>query len=198
MIGILINLFLLVRKRGCPHEYMDSWETFDEELLSDKEAFYSSLNMEGITDVHYRHVKGVYKEFNNKILGDYYDLCLHPDTLLLADVFENFRNMHDIYELGPADFLFAPGLTWQAALEKTGIKLELLTDTDTLFMNEKVTRGGICNVVHRCGKANNKYMKNYDKSKESSCLMYFDANNLYGWAMSQKLLVDDFRWKKIC
>ena len=106
--------------------------------------------------------------------------------------------MHDIYELGPADFLSAPGLTWQAALKKTGIKLELLTDTDMLFMNEKVTRGGICNAVHRYGKANNKYMNNYDKSKESSYLMYFDANNLYGWAMSQKLLVDDFRWKKIC
>ena len=87
VIGILINLFLLVRKRGCPHEYMDSWETFDEELLADKEAFYSSLNMEDITDVHYRHVKRVYKEFNNKILGDYHDLCLHTDTLLLADVF---------------------------------------------------------------------------------------------------------------
>ena len=112
MIGILINLFLLVRKRGCSHEYMDSWETFDEELLADKEAFYSSLNMEDITDVHYRRVKRVYKEFNNKILGDFYDLCLHTDTLLLADVFENFRNMHDIYELGPADFLSAPGLTW--------------------------------------------------------------------------------------
>ena len=103
---------------------MNSWEKFDETSLPDKEAFYSSLNMEDITDVDYKHAKRVYKEFNNNTLGDYHDLYVHSDTLILADVFENFKNKClEIYELDNAHFLCAPGLTWQAYLKKTGIKL---------------------------------------------------------------------------
>ena len=117
------------------------------------------------------------------------------NTLLLADVFENFKNKCiEIYELDPAHFLSAPGLAWQACLKKTGIRLELLTDIDMLLMVEKGTRGGICHAIHRYAKANNKYMKNYDKNIESSYLMYLDANNLYGWAMSQRLPIDGFKW----
>ena len=98
---------------------MDSWERFDETSLPDKEAFYSSLNMENITDVDYRHAERVFRNFNNKNLGDYLDLCVQSDTLLLADVFENFRNKCiEIYELDPAHFLSAPGLAWQACLKK--------------------------------------------------------------------------------
>ena len=93
-------------------------------------------------------------------------------------------------------FLSAPGLAWQACLKKAGVGLELLTDIDMLLMVEKVIRGGICHAIHRSAKANNKYMKNYDKNTESSYLMYLDANNLYGWGMSQKLPVDGFKWKK--
>ena len=109
-----------------------------------------------------------------------------------------FRNTCDIYEWDPANFLSAPGLAWQAALKKTGIKLELFTNIGMLLMTEKGTRGGICHTIHRFAKANNKYLKKYDKSKESSYLLYLDANNLYEWAMSQKLPVDCFKWKKIC
>ena len=88
-----INKFtLLLRKGVYPYEYMDSWEKFDETSLPNKEAFYSSLDMEDITDVDYRHAKRVFKSLNNKILGDYHDLYVQGDTLLLADVFENFRN----------------------------------------------------------------------------------------------------------
>ena len=119
------------------------------------------------------------------------------DTLLLADVFENFRNTCiKVYELDPAHFLSAPGLAWQACLKKTNIKLELLKDVDMSLMVEKGIRGGICHAIYRYAKAINKYMKNYNKDKEESFIQYLDANNLYGWAMSQKLPVSGFKWKK--
>ena len=148
--------------------------------------------MKSITSVDYRHAKRVYKEFKLKNFGDDYH-----DTLLLADVFENFRKKSiEIYELYPAHFLSAPGLAWQACLKKTKVELELLTDIDMLLMVEKGTRGGICQAIHRYAKANNKYMKNYDRNTASLYLMYLDANNLYGWAMSHKLPVNGFEWVK--
>ena len=107
---------------------------------------------------------------------------------MLADVFENFRNMCiEIYELDPAHFLPPQGLAWQACLKKTGVELELLTDVEMLLM------GGICHVIHRYAKENNKYMIYHDKNKESSYIIYLDANNLYGWAMSQKFPVNGFK-----
>ena len=101
-----------------------------------------------------------------------------------------------VYELDPAHFLLLPGLAWQACLKKTNVKLELLTDYDMLLMVEEGIRGGICHSINRYAKTNNKYMKNYDKNKESSCIQYLDANNFYGWAMSQKLPVNGFKWVK--
>ena len=192
-----INKFILLLRKGvCPDEYMDSWERFAEISLPDKEAFYSGLKMEGITDVDYRHAKRVFKNFNNKNLGDYNNLYVQSDTLLLVDVFENFRNKcTEIYELDPAHFLSGPGLAWQACFKKSGVKLELLTDVDILLMVEKGIRGGICQAVHIYAKANNKDMKNHDKSKESSYIQYSDADSLYAWAMSQKLPVDGFKLK---
>ena len=83
---------------------------------------------------------------------------------------------------------------WQACLKKTNIKLELLTDYDMLLMVEEGIRGGICHSIHRPDKANNKYMENYDENKESFYIQYLDANNLYGWAMSQKLPVNGLKW----
>ena len=193
-----INKFILLLRKGVyPYEYMDCWERFYETSLPDKEAFYSSLNMENITDVDYRHAERVFKSLDNKNLDDYHDLYVQSDTLLFADVFENFRNKCiEIYEQDPAHFLSAPGLAWQACLKKTEVKLELLTENDMLLMVEKGIRGGICHAIHGYVKANNKYMKNYDKNKESSFIQYLDANNLYGWAMSQKLPLDGFKWKK--
>ena len=115
------NKFIsLLRKGVYPYEYMDSWERFDEISLPDKEAFYSNLNMEDITDVDHGHAKRVFKNLNNKNLGDYHDLYVQSDALLLADVFDNFRNKCiEIYELDPAYFLSGPGLAWQAFLKKT-------------------------------------------------------------------------------
>ena len=121
-------------------------------------------------------------------MDEYHDLYVQCDTLLLADVFANFRDKCiKIYELDPAHFVSAPGLTWQACLKKTGVKLELITDYDVFMMIEEGIRGGMCQAIYRHAKANNKYMNNYDKSIISSFLMYLDANNLY--LMSQKLPV---------
>ena len=109
--------------------------------------------------------KKVFKEFKMNNLGDYDDLYIQSGTLLLADVFENFRNKCiEMYELDPACFLPVPGLAWQACLKK-GIILELLTDINMLLMIEKRIRGGISHAIHRYVEANNKYMKNYDKNK---------------------------------
>ena len=138
----------------------------------------------------------MFEEFCTDI-GDYHDLYVQCDTLLLADVFEKFRDTCiEIYGLDPSHFLSAPGLAWQACLKKTEVKLELITDYDMILMIEKGIRGGICQATHRYAKANNKYMKNYDKNNESSYLKYLDANNLYGWAMSQKLPINGFKWTK--
>ena len=163
--------------------------------LPSKESFYSNLNMENIDDIDYRHGNNVFKRFKLKNLGEYHDLYVQSDTLLLADVFENFRNKClEVYELDPAHFLSLPGLAWQACLKKTNVKLELLTDYDMLWMVEEGIRGGICHSIHRHAKANNKYMENYDENKESSYIQYLGAYNLYGWAMSQKLPKSNFKW----
>ena len=192
--GNLNKFILLLRKGVYPYEYMDNWEKFDETSLPNKESFYGSLNMENIDDIDYRH-GNVFKRFKLKKLGEYHDLYVQSDTLLLADLFENFRNTCiKVYELDPAHFLSLPGLTWQSCLKKTNIKLELLTDYDMLLMVEEGIRGGICHLIHRYARANNKYMKNYDKNEESSYIKYLEANNLYGWAMSQKLPVNGFKW----
>ena len=193
--GNLNKFILLLRKGVYPYEYMDNWERFDETSLSNKESFYSNLNMENIEDIDYRHANNVFKRFKLKNLGEYHHLYVKSETLLLADVFENFRNTClKVYELDPLHFLSLPGLAWQACLKKTNIKLELLTDYDMLLIVEEGIRGGICHSIHRHAKASNNYMENYDKNEESSYIQYLDANNLYGWAMSQKLPVNGFKW----
>ena len=191
-----INKFILLLRKGVyPYEYMDNWERFNETSLPSKESFYSNLNMEDIDDINYRHGNNVFNKFKLNNLVDYHDLYVQSDTLLLADVFENFRAMClKEYELDPAHFLSLPGLAWQACSKKTNIELELLTDYDMLLMVEKGIRGGICHSIQRYAKANNKYMESYNNNEESFYIQYLDANNLYGWAMSKKLPVNGFKW----
>ena len=151
--------------------------------------------MEDIDEIDCRHGNNVFKSIKLENLGDYHDLYVKSDTLLLADVFENFRDMClKEYELDPAHFLSLPGLAWQACLKKTNIELKLLTDFDVLLMVEEGIRGGICHSIQRYAKANNKYRKSYNKDEESSYIQYLDTYNLYGWAMFKKLPTNGFKW----
>ena len=190
-----LNKFILLLRKGIyPYQYMDGWEKFNKTSLPIKEDFYSHLNTEDIEDIDYRHGNNVFNNFKLNNLGDYHDLYLQSDTLLLADVFENFRDVCiNVYELRPAHFLSLPGLAWQACLKKTNIELELLTDYDMLLMVEEGIRGGICHSIQQYSKANNKYMKGFNNNEESSYIHYLDANNLYGWAMSKKLPTNGFK-----
>ena len=191
-----INKFIMLLRKGVyPYEYIDEWDKFNEKIIPSKELFYSNLTSENISEVDYMHANNVFKIFELNNLGDYHDLYVRSDTLSLADVFENFRNAClSSYELDPAHFVSLPGLAWQACLKKTNVELELLTDYDMLLMTEEGIRGGICHAIQRYAKANNKYMKDYYKKKKSSYIQYLDANNLYGKAMTEKLLVRGFRW----
>ena len=190
--GDLNKFVLLLRKGVYPYDYMDSWERFNETSFPDKKYFYSELNLEDITDKDYSHAQKVFEEFCTDI-GEYHDLYVQTDTLLLADVFGKFRDTCiEIYGLDPSRFLSAPGLAWQACLKRIEVKLELLTDYHMLLMIEEGIRGGMCHSIHRYAKANNKYIKNYDINIGSSYLMYLDANNLYGLTVSQKLPVNGF------
>ena len=176
---------------------MDSWERFNETSLPDKKAFYSELNLEDITDKDYEHAQKVWEVFEMKNLDEYHDLYVQSNTLLLGAVFETFRDKCiEIYELDPAHFLSAPRLAWEACQKKTIVNLELLTDIDMLLMVEKGIRGGICQAIHRHAKANNEYMKNFNKDMISSYLTYLDASSLYGWTMSQKRPINGFKWVK--
>ena len=191
-----MNKFItLLRKGVYPYEYMDEWNKFDEKGLPSKESCYSNLTMEDVSDTYYAHANNVFKKFDIKNLDEYHDLYVRSDTLLLGDVFENFRNAcMKNYELDPAHFVSLPGLAWQACLKKTNVELELITDYDMLLMIEDGIRGGICHAVQRYAKTNNKYMNDYNKNKESFYIQYLDANNLYGMAMSEKLPIKGFKW----
>ena len=191
-----INKFIMLLRKGVyAYEYIDGWDKFNEKIIPSKELFYSNLTLENISETDYAHANNVFKKFNINNLGEYHDLYVRSDTLLLADIFENFRqSCLKNYELDPAHFVSLPGFAWQACLKKTNVELELLTDYDIVLMVEEGIRGGICHAMQRYAKANNKYMNDYDRKMESSYIQYLDANNLYGKAMTEKLPVRGFRW----
>ena len=162
---------------------MDSWERFNETSLPPKESFYSEFNLENIID----------KDYLQAQKGEYHDLYVQTDTSLLADAFEKFRDKCiEIYGLDPSHFFICTRISMASMLKKN-INLELLTYVDMLLMIEAGSRGGMCQSTRGYAEANNKYMKNYDESTESSYLMYLDVNNLYGWAIPKKLPVNGFK-----
>ena len=172
---------LISRKGIYPYDYMNGIKKFSEKNLPAKEKFFSKLNDCGISDEDFDHAKRIWKEFGMKNLGEYHDLYLKSDVLLLADVFEEFNVCLKNYSLDPAWYYTSPGLSWDALLKHSGVKLELLTDPDILLLFEKGIRGGISMISNRFGKANNKYMgEKYEPSQPSKYLAYLDANNLYG------------------
>ena len=187
----------LIKQKGFyPYEFMDVIEKFNDTKLPPREVFYSKLSGKGISEKDYKHAWNVWNTFKMKTFKDYHKLYNETDVLLLADVFENFRNLClKIYGLDPVYYYTAPGLAWDACLKMTNINLELLSDPNMLLMFEKGIRGGISIISNRYGEANNKYMGNrFNKNKLSKYLMYLDANNLYGSAMFKKLPIHSFKW----
>ena len=180
--------FQLMKEKGVyPYDYMNSFSKFNDTQSPKREDFYSLLTDEDISDDDYSHARDVWNTFSIRNMGEYHDLYLKSDILLLADVFENFRETcltH--YGLDSTHYKTTPGLAWDARLKKTKTNLDLIIDIDMQLLIEKGMRGGISYIAHRYAKANNKYMENYDKNRQSSYIMYLDANNLYGWAMYVK------------
>jgi hypothetical protein len=192
---------LLTQKGVYFYEAANSFEQFDETSLPSRDEFYSSLTRKTISRDEYEFAQRVWSETGCKTRWDYHDLYLKTDVLLLADVFENFRTLSlKLYGLDPAHYVSLPSLSWDALrlttkayVESKG-GMELMTDPDMYMMVEGMIRGGISMIVNRRATANNKYMKNYDPQQPSSFIRYLDMNNLYGWSMSQRLPLNNFRW----
>src|SRR5688572_8188977 len=182
------QLDLLLRKGAYPYDFVQGVDRLNDTELPPRSAFYSRLCDSDISDEDYNHARTVWNEFGCKTFRQYHDLYNQSDVLLLADVFENFRDVCcENYGLDPAWYFTSPGLAWDAALKLTEVKLELLSDYDMILMVKHGIRGGVSTISHRFGQANNKYMPSFDDSKPSSFIAYLDANNLYGWAMSKNL-----------
>ena len=178
-----------------PYDYMDSFSKFSDTQLPGREDFYSLLTDEDISDDHYSHAQDVWNTFEIRNMGEYHDLYLKSDVLLLDDVFENFRRASLLnYGLDPCHYVSTPGLSWDAMLKMTGINLELITDIDQQLFIERGMRGGISFIAHRHARANNPYMKCYNPEDDKTYIIYLDANNLYGWPMSRPLAYRNFKW----
>ena len=179
---------LLLQKNEYPYDYVDSGEKFSETKLPPKEAFYNSLTKEHITAEKYKHAQTVWDSFKMSNLGEFHDLYVLTDVLLLADVFERFRDMTlEYYKLDASHFFTSAGLAWQAALKMSGVCLDLITDPLMYNMIEMGSRGGISMVAKKYCQANHECLINYDENKEKKHILYVDAANLYGWSMSQPL-----------
>ena len=186
----------LVRCKGVfPYSYMTSVDVLFEKCLPPKEAFFNDLTQQPISDEQYNFALKVFEEFKCTNLLSYLHVYLSCDVLLLADIFEHFRSdcIKD-YELDPAHYFSAAHFTFDAYLRKCNPDLELLSDINQYLFFRKAMRGGLSMISKRFSVANNKYMHNYDPSKPSKYIIYLDANNLYGWAMSQLLPNKSFEW----
>uniref|UniRef100_T1JU36 DNA-directed DNA polymerase n=1 Tax=Tetranychus urticae TaxID=32264 RepID=T1JU36_TETUR len=190
-----IDTSLLLKKSALPYEYLTSLQVFNERFLPDISAFQSTLSDSNISAEMYDHLKHVWSKFNCSTLKDLHDIYLKVDVLLLTAVFENFRSMAlQYFSLDPLHQFSAPGLTWSAFLKLTKVEIELFTSVDMFLFIEKAKRGGLTMVTKRHVKANNKYLSNYDPTLPNSYLLYLDVNNLYGYAMSQRLPISDYKW----
>ena len=175
------KLKLVKEKENYPYEYMNSFKRFKENKLPDKCKFFSSLIDCGINEKEYQRAVNVWKVFGIKALEEYHDLYLKTGVLLLCDLFEKFiKTFYEYYCLDPSHYFSSPGLSWDAMLKMREIKLEKIHDIDIHFFIEI---GGISYSSKRHAKAD-----------YNTTIMYWDANNLYGWAMIQSLPVSDCKF----
>jgi len=191
------SLDLVTRKGVFPYEYVDNWNKLDETILPSKSKFYNSLTDERISDKDYIHAKNIWDLFNIKTLGEYSDLYLKTDVVILADVFENFRDLClSTLKLDPAHYMTAPGFAFDCMLKYTEVKLERLKDYNMLLFFEKSIRGGICQSSKRYAKANIPNIEglDYNSNEPITWITYLDCVNLYGKSMLTELPFKDFKW----
>ena len=191
--------FALMKKKGIfPYDFFDDVSKIlstDEIKFPTRKTFFNKLEDKGCTEKDYLHAKLVWKTFDCKTFANYHDIYLKSDVTMLADFFEKFRTMClASYRLDPAHYFSAPGLAWDAALRMTRVNLELFDNEEMYSFIEHSIRGGVTMICKRLAKANNSKCKIQDPTKLVSWLIYLDANNLYGWAMSQSLPTHGFRW----
>ena len=187
---------MLTRKGVYPYRYMDSLEKFNMKQLPSKADFYNDLTKKHITDEDFTFVNKLWKKFGLTSMRDLHDIYMQTDTLLLSDVFENYRSViHKNYGLDPVHYLTSPSLSWSAGLKYTQVKLEIPMDPDIHIFIDLGLRGGISMVANHYAKANNRRMGcSYNPETGESYIQFVDANNLYGWAMSQSLPTGNFKW----
>ena len=192
---ISISSYYYLKKGVYPYEYMDDQNKFNETEIPSIEDHYSNLNLKHSSKEGHKHAHKVKNTFNIKNIEEYHDLYVQSDTAQLAATFEQFRTLClKEYKLDPAYFCTTPGLAFEACLKMFKVELELLTDIDMVLMFEKGIRGGISLAIQRYASANNKYMPNYNPKTPSTYFMNADANNLYGYAMSKQLPINNFKW----
>ncbi|KAJ8937652.1 hypothetical protein NQ318_002166, partial [Aromia moschata] len=179
------RLKLLTRKGIFCYDYIDGLDKLNDTQLPDIQHFYNKLNDTNIKETDYEHAKLVWEKFNIETLGEYSDLYMKVDIMLLTCIFETFH---------PAHYYTIPGYTWDCMLKYTKCKLETIQDVDILMFFERGIRGGVSQCCNRFSEANNKYMKEYNSNKPSTYILYSDVNNLYGWSMSQYLPYGGFKW----
>ena len=188
---------LLARKGVYMYDYMTDWGKFTETKFPPIEAFYNTLTESHISEEDYLYGKRIFGKFCHN-LGDYHDLYLALDTILLGCVFENFRNLTlQHFSLDPCYYFSLAGLTWDCSLKTTGVELEQLMDMEVYNALETSLRGGVSMITKRKHTARNRYLKNFDPKKHrESYIMYYDKNSLYSEAMLEYLPVRDFKLVK--
>ena len=186
----------LLRKGVYPYDYMNNEDRFKEQKLPERAAFFSRLTNTECSEANYKHAEDIWEKFKCKTMRDYHDLYLKMDVLLLADVFESFRSATlSTLGLDPAYYVSGPQLSWDCMMKMTRCQLTLLNDPEMFNVLNANLRGGITMITKRYAKANNKYLHDaYNPAARSSYIIYLDANNLYGHAMSQPLPYDEFTW----
>ena len=188
------KFYLMTRRGVFPYDFFDNIRKLQYTSVPSREAFFSTLSNQECPMKDYLNGKLVWNTFNCQSFRDYHNLYLKSDVLL-TDFFEKFRKLSmDSYGLDAAHYYTAPGMAWDAALKLTNVKLELFDNEDMYTFIERSIRGGISQISKRFAKANNKDCPDYDPLKSITHLIYLNANNLYGWAMSQFLPTHGFRW----